>query len=67
MKNIQEQNSLCGRYAQRFRNADINIVKTNRWLKITELKAETDGLIIAAIVPRLLTRNRPALWKTDQT
>ena len=32
----------------RIRNADIDIVKTNWWLESAELKAETEGLIIAA-------------------
>ena len=39
---------LLGWYTQRIRNADINIVNTNRLLKSARLKAETEGLIIAA-------------------
>ena len=48
LKNTWEQKSLHGRYAQRIRNAIIEIVKANRWLKSAGLKVETEGLIIAA-------------------
>ena len=34
--------------AQRIINSRIDIVNTNRWLKSDGMKAETEGLIIAA-------------------
>ena len=46
LKTTWEQKTLHEWYSQR--NADIDIVKTNRWLKSAGLKMETDGLIIAA-------------------
>ncbi len=38
-------------------HAEIDIVKTNRWLKSDELKAETKGLITGAQVLSQPTRN----------
>ena len=39
---------LQGRYASRIRDADIDIVKIDLWLKNAELKEEIEGLMIAA-------------------
>ena len=41
---------------QRIRISDIDIIKTNRWLKIDGLKKETKKLIIAAQETILPTR-----------
>ena len=37
-----------GRYPSRIKEADVDIIATNQWLKSSGLKAETEGLIIAA-------------------
>ena len=54
---------------QRIRNVDIDIVKTNRWVKCITLKAETEGLIMAARDQSQPNRNYPAnfIKRTDQT
>ena len=54
IKNSCEQKPLHGQYDQRV-NADINIVKTNWWLKSGRL--ETKGLITAAQDQSLTTKN----------
>ena len=38
-----------GRCSQSIRNDDIDIIKTNRWLKNSRLKAEAGKLIMAAL------------------
>ena len=48
IKITRRQKMLRGRYAQRIRDADIDFVKTNRWLKSAGLKVEIKGLITIA-------------------
>ena len=60
LKNVWEQKPLHGRYTQRIRNADMDIAKTNQWLKSTGLKMEAEGLIIAVKDLGLPTRNYQA-------
>ena len=43
-----ESNALHGKYPQRVKQADVDQDKTHRWLKAADLKAETEGFIIAA-------------------
>ena len=45
-----------GQYLQRIKEADVDFKQTNNWLKGTGLKAETEGLIIAAQDQTLATR-----------
>ena len=45
------------------RKADIDIVKTNRWLQSDGLKTEIEGLIKAAKNKRLPTRNYQTIIK----
>ena len=40
--------ALHGKYPQRVKQADVDQDKTHRWLKVADLKAETEGFIIAA-------------------
>ena len=40
------------------RNADIDIVKTNRWLKSSRQKVKTEGLIVATQDQSLQTRKK---------
>ncbi len=44
-------------YPKRTKDADVDYVKTNKWLKTHGLKAETEGLIIAAQDQSLATRS----------
>ena len=43
-----ESKALHGKYPQRVKQADVDQDKTHRWLKVADLKAETEGFIIAA-------------------
>ena len=43
-----EEKELHGRYPKRISEADVDVYKTKQWLRSTGLKAETEGLIIAA-------------------
>ena len=43
-----EEKELHGRYPKRLGEADVDGCKTNQWLRSTGMKAETEGLIIAA-------------------
>ena len=53
---------------QRIRNADIDIIKTNQWLKSAGQKAKTERLITAAQDQDLPTSNNQAnIIKMDQT
>ena len=56
-------------YTKRIGNADIDIVKTNWWLKSAGLKAETEKLLIAAEDQSLPTKDYQAniIKKMDQT
>ena len=46
-----------GQYLSRIKEADVDLKQTNNWLKGTGLKAETEGLIIAAQDQSLATRS----------
>ena len=37
-----------GQYPSRIKEADVDYKRTNDWLKRTDLKADTEGLLIAA-------------------
>ena len=43
-----ESKALHGKYPQRVKQADVDQDKTHRWLKAANLKAKTEGFIIAA-------------------
>ena len=60
LKNSWEQKPLHGQYAQRIRNTEKHIIKTNQWPKRAGLKAETEGLIITAQDQSPPTRNYQA-------
>ena len=45
-----------GQYPSRIKEADVDFKQTNNWLKGTGLKAETEGLIIAAQDQSLASR-----------
>ncbi len=46
-----------GKYPRRIKDADVDQVKTNKWLKTHGLTAETEGLIITAQDQSLATRS----------
>ncbi len=48
MHEAWEEKPMHGKYPKRTKDADVDKVKTNKWLKTHRLKAETEGLIIAA-------------------
>ena len=51
LKQIQtrwEEKPLHGRYPSWIKEADVDMKATNQWLQFSGLKAETEGLIIAA-------------------
>ena len=54
IKITRVQKMLRGRYAQRIRDADIDFVKTNRWLKSAGLKVEIKVLIIVVEIKGLI-------------
>ena len=49
--------ALHGKYPHRISEADVDYHQTNKWLKAAGLKAETEGLIIAAQDQSLATRS----------
>ena len=53
---IMVMTMLHGKYPQLVKQADVDHDKTQRWLKAPGLKAETEGLIIAAQDQSLPTR-----------
>ena len=48
IKRKWESKAVHGQYPSRIKEADVDYKQTNKWLKGTGLKAETEGLIIAA-------------------
>ena len=52
-----EEKELHGRYPNRLREANVDGYKTNQWLRSTGLKAETEGLKIAAQDQSLPTKS----------
>ena len=59
-KHVWEQKPFLGRYAQRIRNADIHILRSNRWLQNGGLKTGTEGLIMITQRKSLPIRNSQA-------
>ena len=62
-----EERELHGRYPKRIREADVDDYKTNQLLRSTGLKAETQGLIIAAQDHSLPTKSYFARIVKDGT
>ena len=62
-----EEKALHGKYPKRTKEADVDQNKTNQWLRSTGLKAETEGLIIAAQDQSLATRSYHATIIKDGT
>lgn len=62
-----KERELHGRYNKRIREEDVDDYKTNQWLKRTGLKAETEGLIIAAQDQSLPTQSYFARIVKDST
>ncbi|XP_067017791.1 uncharacterized protein [Acropora muricata] len=56
IKQEWENKAMQGQYPSRIKEADVDFKQTNNWLKGTGLKAETEGLIIAAQDQSLATR-----------
>ena len=56
IKQKWESKVMHGQYPSRIKEADVDFKQTNNWLKGTGLKAETEGLIIAAQDQSLATR-----------
>ena len=56
IKQKWESKAMHGQYPSRIKEAGVDFKQTNNWLKGTELKAETEGLIIAAQDQSLATR-----------
>ena len=56
IKKKWESKAMHGQYPSRIKEADVDFKQTNDWLKGTGLKAETEGLIIAAQDQSLATR-----------
>ena len=59
---MPEKKQKHNRYTQK--NADIDLVNSNRWLKTAGLKAEIEGFIMAAQDQNVPTRNYQAriMW-----
>jgi hypothetical protein len=57
MQKIWEEKAMHRKYPKGIKDADVDQVKTNKWFKAHGLKAETEGLIIAAQDQSLATRS----------
>ena len=55
-----QEKPLNGQFASRTKNADVDEITTHQWLRISGLKGETEGFILAAQDQSLLTRNYQA-------
>ena len=62
-----EENELQGRHPKRKREADVNDYKSNQWHRSRGLKAETEGLIIAAQDQSVPTKSYFARIVKDST
>ena len=62
-----EEKALHGRYPKRTKEEDVDQNKTKQWLRSTGLKAETEGLIIAAQDLSLATTSKHAIIIKDGT
>ena len=51
-----ESKAMHGQHPSRIKEADVDYKRTNDWLKGTDLKADTEGLLIAAQDKSLATR-----------
>ena len=56
IKQKWESKAMHGQYPSRIKEADVDLKQTNNWLKVIGLKAETEGLIIAAQDQSLATK-----------
>jgi len=48
LQNNWEEKHLHGKYPKRLNDKDVDKLQTNKWLKTSGLKAETEGFVIAA-------------------
>ena len=62
MHKAWEEKAKLGKYPKRIKDADVDQVNINKWLKTHGLKAETEGLIIAAQDQSLTIRSYHQRW-----